>query len=236
MNAVLLALTFLLAASTHSPGDGASVASTPASERNVPGEVLAVLANLGTVPYSHLSMLFEATMFRLDVAVVEAFLPAETADRLGGIVTSESVDGSSVPEGPASRIASVVMEADPVVFRLTFLRDLGWGRFLDRTRGNLHAAVESGEWTEEQFERIWPTVEEAFSPLEKRGVLEGDALYYVVSEERVHSLYYSPESELLVEFEQSGEDRAGGTRAAFFAPGSEFREKLFRSLWDPAAR
>jgi len=185
-----------------------------------------LLERSGMVENPHLQMLFEATLFQLDVAEVEAFLSTKTAVRLLPLLSERSPNREK-----SIRAAGILMEADSVVFRLRFLRDLSRDRLLNRTRDNLFTAVDAGEWTREEFDRVWPSVEAGFSPLTERGVRKGDTLYYVVLGDTVECLVYGSDGALILRFLQSGTERARGTRAAFFAPGSDFREKLIESLF-----
>lgn len=183
-------------------------------------------AGVGQTDTSRLTMLFEATIFRVDVANVEARLDPLTAAR-----TAELVAGGDFDEQRGG-VEEVLLDADTFTITMEFLRDASWDRFMSGTRGNLERAAEVGVITENEFERLWTDFEVDFASMDNRGVKKGDTIVYRVEGDRVRTIYYDGDGKALVELDRVGDERVRATRGAYFARKSEFSEKLIKSLFE----
>ena len=194
---------------------GAAAATTPAE----------LTEGLGEGAGGRLSMLFEVTMFGIDVADVDAYIAPDDAAAIAAIADADDFDDDT-----RERVAALLLEADPCVVSMRFLRDAGWDRFMSGTKKNLESAVKDGMISEQEFEAIWQQFAEDFAGLDERGVKKGDAIFYRIDEDRVQTVYFAASGEVLVHLSREGPERARATRGAYFGPNSDFSEKLIKSL------
>lgn len=103
-------------------------------------------------------------------------------------------------------------------------------RFLKGSRKSLERARDSNAITEAELEDIWTFVSDKLSPLEERGLFEGDRVTYRVDGNVVRTVVVSREGERLLDFTHDSDARARGIRGSFFGAKSKFRDKLIRSV------
>jgi hypothetical protein len=70
-----------------------------------------------------------------------------------------------------------------------------------------------------------------FAPLKKRGIREGDRFAYRGRPAGLYTLVVDHEGEKLLDLTQEGSEPKRTMLASYFAPGSDFREPLVRSLF-----
>jgi hypothetical protein len=181
--------------------------------------------DLGVGESARLSMLFEATIFKVDVATVDALLAPRAAAAVAGIARETRLDQEA-----RSRVTTVLLDAQPFAVSMSFLRDASWDRFLDGTRKNLEGAAKAGIITEDEFQVLWGQFVADFAAMEERGVKKGDVIYYRVDQNRVRTVYFDGDRNVLVETDREGDARVRATRGAYFGPRSQFSKDLIRSL------
>ena len=182
--------------------------------------------NLGTTDSSHLSMRFEVTFMKIDVADVDAFLTPDDAAAI------KAIPATTTGRDRREQIRDILLAAQSCVMRMTFLRDASWDRILKGIRKNLEAAAKERIITTEEFEMIWSQFQSDFHAMQARGVRKGDALYYRVDPEGVRCIFFGDDGTTLASVERTGDAHIRGTRGAFFGPKSRFSRKLIESL-DP---
>jgi hypothetical protein len=184
---------------------------------------------VGADDRSRLSMFFEVTFMKIDVAEIEAWLTPSTAEEAAAIIASTD-DRDDARDG----IADAVLRADTLLISMEYARDSDHGRLMKGVRNGFEAAMKSDLITEETMERMYEEMSPIFDVMLERGVLEGDRLVYRVDGDDLKVLYVDPEGTTLVEAAYSGPDWVTGMKGAFFGEKSRFRKKLARSLVDRA--
>jgi len=174
---------------------------------------------------ARLTMLLEATIFNVDVANVEALLGPQDAAAVAAIAERSRIDDEA-----RAQITEILLGAESCVITMRFLRDASWDRFLDGTRKNLERAVEADILTEDEFDELWQVFVADFAQMQERGVRKGDAVYYRVDPDRVRTVYFDGDENVLVSVDRGGDARVRGTLGAYFGPRSEFSRELIESL------
>ncbi len=207
MRTMLLAAVLLLA-----------VAAAPAS-----GPI--PLDDVGNGPAARLTMRFKVSFLRIDIADVEALLPADAAAKLATVAAEGARD-----EDTRREMERIAVAADPVVFRMTFVRDAGLDRVLTGNRRNLEAARDAGFLTAEEFDAVWASMQEGFSVVGDRGVRKGDSLLYRADADLVSMEVRGAGGETVHRFDRTGGVWGRAVRGAFLSSRSRFSEGLFRSV------
>jgi len=70
-----------------------------------------------------------------------------------------------------------------------------------------------------------------FAFIKDRGVKKGDEIIYRVRPEGLRSVYRSAAGQVLLDRFEAGRKPTLGMFASYFAPGSDFRELLIKSLF-----
>jgi hypothetical protein len=175
--------------------------------------------------YGHMHMVLERTWFGIDVARVDVWFDPAARDALQRLVV-----GQRYSEERAERIARVAMQAADVHVQVEMLRDGSLGQFLDAVHDNLVHARDAGYISADDFTAAWQSVQKDFAPLAKRGLKRGDRLIYRGRGDSLQTLVVAGDRVLL---DLSSDDpRARPAMVAgYFAPKTDFREKLIRSLF-----
>ena len=188
-------------------------------------------AGLATGPFSAMEMLYEATIFNVDVFTLRIRLDDGTRDRLQA--TARERDWSDALE---DEMAQAVMEARDALVSSVFHRDVGLDRFLDGMGDNIRKAREAGLITREEEARILADSGEQFAPLRERGIREGDTFRYRVRGDSLRVVFQDRDGSPLGSAVRVGPERRISLLASYMAPGSEFREKLLRPLVESQGR
>jgi len=182
-------------------------------------------APLATDRYGHMHMLFEKTWFGIDVARVDVWFDQATRDRF-----RELAAGQRYSDQVAERIARTALQAQDVDVRVEFLRDVSIREFYDAARDNLVRARNAGYISKDTFAIAWRGVQTDFAPLAKRGLEEGDRLIYRARVDSLQTIVMSGNRVLLdVTSHDLGARRS--MIASYFAPRSDFRKGLIKSLF-----
>jgi hypothetical protein len=103
-------------------------------------------------------------------------------------------------------------------------------RWIGVVRDNLEQAREGGLITKDVEQKVGDGLSGWFAALKDRGYLKGDRLLYAVTPDALRTVVVSAGGQVLVDFTERD---PGGRRvvlASYFAPKSDFREPLLRSL------
>ena len=68
--------------------------------------------------------------------------------------------------------------------------------------------------------------------MEERGIMKGDWMVYWVHGDTLDSSYHGVDGEVLLDRNQTGSMRRYGVLGSYFAPKSDFRKKLVKSLME----
>lgn len=175
--------------------------------------------------YAHMHMKYERTWFGIDVAQVDVWFNQATRDRFRDIAT-----GQRYSEPVAEQIARTAMEAEDVVVQVEFLRDIRLGEFLDAARKNLGRARDAGYISKDTFSSSWRGVQTDFAGLSKRGLKDGDRLIYRAHADSLQTTVVSGK-QVLVDVVSRDLDARRSMIASYFAPRTDFRKGLIKSLF-----
>lgn len=177
-------------------------------------------------PYATMEMLYERTIFNVDVLTLTLRFGEETAAELRRLV-----EGRSYGDALADTVARVALDAHDVLVRTRFERGVSLEQFLDGLRDSLERAREAGLITDEEHRTILGDVDVQYEPLAEDGIEEGEIMWYRIRGDSLHVAFQALDGGVPVEERPVGEERRLGVLGGYLAPGSDFREKLIRSLF-----
>lgn len=174
-----------------------------------------------------LEMLLEKTIFNVDAARVRVEFGEESSEKLRELKRKH--DSAEELERPLAQVASSAKNA---TIQMTFLRDVGFERFVSEIKDGVECAFESEMTSEEELNRVMEGVEKWFSSVKERGIREGDQLIYHAHPRKIRTVLKSKDGKTLVEQVDEGKAARVTLLASYFAPCSDFREGLAESLLD----
>jgi hypothetical protein len=179
----------------------------------------------GTAPHAVMAFLFEVTFMKIDVAIVEVRLGPQDAARVAAVAAEGDRD-----DDRRDRVAAILDQADPLAYGMTFKRDSDLGKFFKGMLGNMERAVEAGEITQAEYDRVDREYRALMAPYAERGARKGDRLLYRLSGDQLHLIYVGTDGDVMLD-EHLGEVWARAVRASFTGQESEMREKLGELAW-----
>lgn len=181
---------------------------------------------LGSGVNARMHMLLEKTIFKVDVLTLDVRLgPLETA-RLDSLLA-----GREFSADLANSVAAVALDSRNVWARIVFQRGVSLDQFLGGVRDNLRRAEEAGIVTHEEYETIVASLPRWYSFLSDRRIRSGDQMFYRIRGDTLHTVFRSAEGEKLLDQVDVGPERRLSVLGGYFAPNSDFREKLVKSLF-----
>jgi len=201
----LLGLLWLLASGMPTPAVGQNLCSD------------------GT-PELAMGMLLEKTILRVDVLNLSVRVGGEAAVRLRHLVD----DGISDQERDS--VALIASGATCATATLDFVRNVSLGRLLDSIRNSSRAAREAGLIGPATYDLIDTSLPDWYAFLEGRGVKDGDRMQYQMRGDTLNIRYVTATGDLLLDRTDIGAEQRRSVLAGYFAPGSDFRDGLIRSL------
>lgn len=183
-------------------------------------------AALASGPYSEMGMLLERTIFRVDILTLRVRLGPEAARELERLVA-----GRSYSRALADSVAPVAALATDAFARIEFQRGLRLGQFVSAVRGNMRKAREAGYLSEEDYTKIADALPRWFDFLRERRIRRGDELLYRIRGDTLRTVFRSADGTVLLDQTDVGPERRLAVLGSYYAPGSDFRERLIRSLF-----
>ena len=177
-------------------------------------------------PYSYMHMLLQKTIFRVNVATIEVRVDKAAQGRLAGLAR-----GQAYSDGLAQQLASVLIGAGHAVVQMKFKRDVSLDRWVGVVRDNLEEARKAGLIPADLEKRVSQGLPQWFGALKKRGYEKGDRLIYAVAPDSLRTVVVSTSGQVLVDRMEREQGARRVVMASYFAPGSDFREPLLRSLF-----
>jgi hypothetical protein len=178
-------------------------------------------------PYAYMHMLLQKTILRINVATIEVRVDKAAQGRLAGLLR-----GQAYSDGLAAQLANVAIGAEHAVVQMKFKRDVSLDRWMGVVRENLEQARKAGLIPADLERRVSQGLPQWFDALKQRGYEKGDRLIYAVGPDSLRTVVVSPGGQVFVD----RMEREQGTRrvvmASYFAPGSDFRDPLLRSLME----
>jgi len=184
--------------------------------------------SLGSGRYSEMRMLFERTIFKVDVLTLRVRLgPAETA-RLEALV--HRLAGEKAIEDSISDLAARATDAWA---EIRFLRDVSLEQFLDGVRKDVKRAEEAGYIEEADYRMVSAGLPRWYAFLERRRIRKGDRMFYRIRGDTLRTVFRGRDGSVLLDQTDVGPERRLAVLGAYFAPRSSFRRRLIRSLTRP---
>lgn len=183
--------------------------------------------DLGSGVNARMHMLLEKTIFRVDVLSLDIRLGPSDAARLDSLLAGRGYSGDL-----ADSVAAVALNSRNVWARIEFKRDVSLEQFLGGIRNNLERAEKAGIVTNEQYAAISTGLPEWYAFLADRRILSGDQMFYRIRGDTLHTVFRGTEGEILLNQIDVGPERRLSVLGGYFAPASDFRNKLVKSLFD----
>jgi hypothetical protein len=179
-------------------------------------------------PYSAMHMLLEKTVFNVDVLIVDVRVGKGVHRRFVDVIGINKRYSESLGEA----LAKVALDADEALVGVRFLRDISFEQWMEGVIENLDRAETAGLITRDVRQRVQARVPVAFAAIRERGYERGDRLFYRVRAGRVRMVVVSENGKTYVDTTDVDKDAPRVLMASYFAPKTEFREPLLRSLFD----
>lgn len=183
--------------------------------------------SVGQWPSSAMHMLFEKTIFKVDVLTLDVRFGPEPAGRLEALVA-----GRRYSSALADSIAAVAVDARDAWARLRFERNVSLARFLDGVRKNLKRALQGGIIDADSYDDISRDLPVWYQFLAADGIHDGDEMFYRIRGDTLHTAYRSVTGEVLLDQIDIGPERRLSVLGGYFAPKSDFRKGLIKSLFE----
>lgn len=181
---------------------------------------------LGSGPYSSMSMLLEKTILKVDVLTVNVVVGKKAQGEM-----TKLAQGKQYSKDLGDQIAKVAIGADDALVTLKFERDVSLDQWIDAVRENLEQARKAGLMTAATEKKVSDGLPNWFAAIKDRGYEENDKLTYRVTADSLHTKVVSAGGKTLVEFKDNDKAAPRVVMASYFAPGSDFREPLLKSLF-----
>jgi hypothetical protein len=185
--------------------------------------------DLAKGPYSSMHMLLQKTILNVNVATIDVRFDKPAQTRL-----AELARGKTYSDGLGHQLALAAIASQRAVVQMQFKRDIPLNRWIGVVKDNLEQARKAGLITREVEQQVGQSLSQWFGALKDRGYEKGDRLIYSVMPDGVRSVVVSTGGQVLVDRMDAGAGAARVVLGSYFATGSEFREPLLRSLFEPA--
>lgn len=173
-----------------------------------------------------MQMLLEKTLFQVDVLILEVRLGANETERIDALIAGDRPSGEPLRDS----VAAVALGARDAWARIEFQRNVSLAQFLDGVRDNLRDATRAGVIDPRTFRGISDDLPGWYDFLDQRGIHAGDRMYYRIRGDSLHTVYVADTGETLLDQVDVGPERRLSVLGGYFAPGSDFRDKLVDSL------
>jgi len=225
----LARLAVLMALSAGVPGGRALAQPVRESALRPPNPDFREISPPEGGPFSEMNALLEKTLFKVDVLTLQVRVSEETAAELARLVR-----GRQYSNELADSVAALVLRERDAWARIEFQRNVSLSQLVDGIRDNMKEAVEAGLLEEEDFVTIMAAMPVWFGFLEVGGASRGDEILYRIRGDSLRTVYRTLSEEVLLDQVDVGPERRMAVLGSYFAPGSDFRKGLIRSLfrWD----
>ena len=182
--------------------------------------------NLGSGANAHMHMLLEKTIFKVDVLTLDIRLGPRETVRLDSLLA-----GREFSKDLADSVAAVALDSRNAWARIEFQRGVSLDQFLGGVRENLGRAEEAGIVTHEEYETIAASLPRWYAFLEDRRISPGDQMFYRIRGDTLHTVFRTAEGDRLLDQVDVGPERRLSVLGGYFAPKTDFREGLVKSLF-----
>jgi len=188
-------------------------------------EAVPSLGELANGPFSHMRMLLEKTVLKVDVAKIEVAVDKPTQEKLAAVAA-----GKPFSPGLESELAKIVLKADEAIIQMQFVRDVSLGQWIDGVRESLDKAVAAGLLSPALKKQVSDGLPNWFKAAEARGLKVGDRIIYRVRANSLRSMIVQNDGKVVVDRTDEGADKGDMALASYFAPGTDYRTLLLQSL------
>ncbi len=182
--------------------------------------------DLAQGPFSAMKMTLKKTILRINVANIEVRFDKAAQARFSALAA-----GKGYSKELAQELAQVAIDAGHAVVQMQFNHDVSLDRWMGVVKDSLEQARAAGLIPRELEQHVDDGLPGWFSPLKDRGYQKGDRLLYEMRPDSLHTAVVSKDGQVLLD----RVDREAGLRRvvlpSYFAPGSDFREPLLKSLF-----
>ncbi len=200
----------------RSAAQEAGASAPPPAEAHAPPWALAPV----------MEMLYERTIFNVDVLTVSIGVDPGTEAELRALV-----GGGDYEPAAADAVVARVMDSHSVLIRSRFHRDVGLDQFLGGVRDSLERARDGGYLAHDELEAVFAENVRQFQPFQERGFRSDETITYRIRGDRLDLEVRDAAGGILFENRVEGDVRRGALLGGYFAPDSDFREGLLRSLF-----
>jgi hypothetical protein len=181
---------------------------------------------LGQGEYSSMHMLLEKTLLNVDVLTVDVRFGKAAHAKL-----TELARGKQYSEALGKQVADVAIRTDDALVQLKFARDVSLDMWMDAVFDNLEQAKDAGLISAKLQQRVKEGLPTWFGALKERGYLKGDRVLYRVRPDSLRTVVVSAEGKVLMDKTDKDKDAPRVVMSSYFAPKSDFRELLLKSLF-----
>ena len=195
------------------------VSSLPAQE------VVLDTTSLGQGPYSSMHTLLEKTIFKVDVLTLDLRFGPEITARLAA-----QAEGRRYSSALADSLAAIALGARDVWARIRFKRGVSLDQFLGGIYQNMRRALRAGIIGQEAHDTITAGLPRWYGFLAEDGISKGDEMFYRIRGDTLRTIYRAASGEVLLDQVDVGPERRLSVMGGYYAPKSDFRKGLIRSL------
>jgi hypothetical protein len=176
-------------------------------------------------PYASMHMLLQKTLLKINVATIDVRVDRQAQGRLAELARDKSYSYAL-----DAQLAPIAIGASRAVVQMQFVRDIPLNRWMGVVRDNLEQAREAGLISREIEQRVGQGIPAWFASLKDRGYQKGDRLIYAVSPDALRTVVVSAGGQVLLDMVERDPGVRRVVLASYFAPKSDSREPLLRSL------
>jgi hypothetical protein len=181
--------------------------------------------DLAQGPYSAMRMLLEKTILKVDVLTLDMRFNKSTQDRFAELAKGKTYSGDL-----EKKIAEVAINSDRAVVQLKFERDVPLEKWMDVAKENMDQAKRAGLISAKLQQRVSDSIPKTFAAVQERGFVKGDRIIYDVRPGALRTVVITTDGKVPVDKTSTDADVPKVVLSSYFAPESEFRELLIRSL------
>lgn len=186
---------------------------------------------LGRGPRARMHMLLEKTLFKVDVLTLDVRLGVDATRRVEALLDGNRSDGGAVSRDRLrDSLAAVALGTHDAWALIEFQRNVSLDQFLGGVRDNLREATRAGVIQPATFHSISDALPRWYAFLADRGIRTGDEMHYRIRGDSLHTVYVGADGAVLLDQVDVGPERRQSVLGGYFAPGTDFREKLIDSL------
>ncbi len=175
-----------------------------------------------------MSTLYEKSFLflKVDVLNVEVRFGSEVAEKVKSFVQS-----GDEPSKFADSIADTAIHAQDAFVHIRFLRNIRLKRFIQEARESTKLVREAGIIDNPSYEHISNNLPIWYGSLAKRGIREGDEMFYRIRGDSLRAVFRGVDGTIYVDLEDKGSLFSLAVLGGYFVEKSKFRKGLLQALF-----